>query len=46
MDLVGNVASYTVVAGEFENGYYDSHVRVTKDGVTVCSESFDLAVLP
>jgi hypothetical protein len=46
MSLDGNIASYTVVADEFEDGFYAAQVRVTKDGVTVCSETFTLVVLP
>ena len=46
MTLVGAMASYTVQAGEFENGFYDAQVRVSKNGVTVSSETFTLAVRP
>lgn len=46
MTLVGDVASYTVKANDFESGYLDAQVRVTKGGVTVSSETFTLIVLP
>jgi hypothetical protein len=44
MSLVGTVASYTVQANDFEPGYFDAQVRVTKDDVTVASEVFTLIV--
>jgi hypothetical protein len=46
MALVGSIATYTTVAGDFAAGYYVAEVRVSKAGVVITSEEFLIVVDP
>lgn len=40
-----SIATYTIAAGDFVQGYYSAQVQVRKNGVQVSSEVFQIAVL-